>query len=165
MSRKNNSSKNRKRHILKLDKIYQNIKYVKTDFNQKVSTAIAKHYDTIVVEYLNTQGMTKNHRIAKSILDQGWYQLEKMLEYKLQWMSGEIIKIGMFDPSSKMCSKCCSIKNDLRLSDRIYRCDKCGLVFDRDHNASKNIKKIGLIKVGLVQSDFKPVEIAPLGLY
>jgi len=64
-----------------------------------------------------------------------------------------------------MCSKYGSIKNDLRLSDRTYRCDKCGLVFDRDYNAAKNIKKIGLIKVGMVHSESTPVEIVPSGLY
>jgi putative transposase len=164
LSRKKKGSKNRKKQILKLEKIYRKIKYVRTDFNHKVSTAIAKHYDTVVIEDLNTQGMTQNHRIAKNILDQGWYQLEKMLEYKLQWRSGEIIKIGMFDPSSKMCSKCGNIKHDLTLSDRTYHCDFCGLTIDRDLNAAINILNMGMIRVGKGFPKFTPVEI-PLAGY
>ena len=76
-----------------------------------------------------------------------------------------VVKMVKFDPSSRMCSKCGSIKHDLKLSDRTYHCNICGLTMDRDHNASKNIKKIGLIKVGLVQSESAPVEIATSGLY
>jgi len=76
-----------------------------------------------------------------------------------------VVKIGKFDPSSRMCSKCGSIKHDLKLSDRTYNCDICGLTMDRDHNASKNIKKIGLIKVGLAQPESTPVEIATSGLH
>jgi len=76
-----------------------------------------------------------------------------------------VVKIGKFDPSSRICSKCGSIKHDLKLSDKTYHRDICGLTMDRDHNASKNIKKIGLIKVGLVQPEFTPVEIATSGLY
>ena len=164
LSRKKNGSKNRKKQILKLEKIYRKIKYVRTDFNHKVSTAITKHYDTVVIEDLNTQGMTQNHRIAKSILDQGWYQFKKMLEYKLQLRSGEIIKIGMFDPSSKMYSKCGNIKHDLRLSDRTYHCDFCGLTIDRDLNAAINILNMGMIRVEKGFPEFTPVEI-PLAGY
>jgi len=164
LSRKKKGSENRKKQILKLEKIYQKIKDVRTDFNHKVSTAIAKHYGTVVIEDLNIQGMAQNHRIAKSVLDQGWHQFKKMLEYKLQWRSSELIKIGMFEPSSKMCSGCGNIKHDLKLSDRIYHCDVCGLTIDRDLNASINIRNIGLIKLGKGIPEFTPVEI-PLAGY
>jgi putative transposase len=164
LSRKKKGSKNRAKKILKIEKTHQKINDVRTDFNHKVSTAIAKHYDTVVVEDLNTQGMAQNRRIAKSVLDQGWYQFRKMLEYKLQWSSSELIMIGRFDPSSKMCSRCGSIKPDLKLSDRIYHCDVCGLTIDRDLNAAINIRNIGLIKVGKGIPEFTPVEI-PLAGY
>ena len=73
LSRKEKGSQNRKKKIVKVQKIHQQIRDARTDFNHKVSTAIAKHYDTVVVEDLNIQGMTQNHKLAKSILNQGWY--------------------------------------------------------------------------------------------
>jgi putative transposase len=160
LSIKEKGSENRKKQIVKVQKIYQQIRDARTDLNHKISTAIAKHYGTVVIEDLNIQGMTQNHKLAKSILNQGWYQFKKMLEYKLQWRCGELIEIGMFDPSSKMCSGCGNIKHDLKLSDRIYHCDVCGLTIDRDLNASINIRNIGLIKVGKGFPEFTPVESA-----
>ena len=71
-----------------------------------------------------------------------------MLTYKMEWRKVELIEIGRFDPSSKMCSKCGNIKHDLKLSDRIYHCNVCGLSIDRDLNAAINILNMGLIKVG-----------------
>jgi len=164
LSRKEKGSHNKKKQIVKVQKIHQQIRDARTDFNHKVSTAIAKHYGTVVVEDLNIQGMTQNHKLAKSILDQGWYQFRRMLEYKLEWRDANLIEIGMFDPSSKMCSGCGNIKHDLKLSDRIYHCDVCGLTIDRDLNAAINIRNMGLIKLGKGIPEFTPVEI-PLAGY
>ena len=160
LSRKKKRSENRKRQIVRLKKIYRHIRDTRTDFNHKVSTAIAKHYGTVVIEDLNIRGMAQNHHIAKSIIDQGWYQFGKMLEYKLGWRNAELIKIGRFDPSSKLCSNCGNIKHDLKLSDRVYQCDVCGLSMDRDLNAAINIRNIGLIKIGQGMPEFTPVESA-----
>ncbi|MGC8618419.1 MAG: RNA-guided endonuclease InsQ/TnpB family protein, partial [Thermoplasmata archaeon] len=109
---------------------------------------------------LNIQGMQRNHHLAKSVTDQGWYQFKTMLTYKLGRREAELIEIGRFDPSSRMCSKCGNIKHDLKLSDRIYHCNVCGLIIDRDLNAAINIRNIGLIKVGQGMSEFTPVESA-----
>ena len=160
LSRKTKGSENRMKQVVRVKRIYQHIRDMRTDFNHKVSTAIAKHYGTVVIEDLNVQGMQRNHHIAKSITDQGWYQFSTMLKYKLQWRNGELIEIGRFDPSSKMCSRCGSIKHDLKLSDRTYHCNTCGLVIDRDLNAAINIRNIGLIKVGKGIPEFTPVESA-----
>ena len=160
LSRKKKGSKNRKKQIVKVQKIHQNIRDARIDFNHKVSTAIAKHYGTVVVEDLNISGMVKNHHLSKSINDQGWYQFKTMLTYKLRWREAELIEIGRFDPSSKMCSKCGNIKRNLKLSDRIYHCNACGLSIDRDLNASINIKNMGLIKIGKGIPEFTPVESA-----
>ena len=148
LSRKKKGSNNRRKQIVRVRKIHLQIRDARMDFNHKVSTAIAKHYGTVVVEDLNIQGMQRNHHIAKSVTDQGWYQFRQMITYKMQWRKGELIEIGRFDPSSKMCSKCGNIKHDLRLSDRIYHCNVCGLSIDRDLNAAINICNMGLIKVG-----------------
>ena len=160
LSRKKKGSSNRKKQIVRVEKIYQQIRDARTDFSHKVSTAIAKHYSTVVIEDLNTAGMAMNHHLAKSITDQGWYQFRQMLEYKLGWRSAELITIGRFEPSSKLCSRCGNIKHDLKLNDRIYHCEVCGLTIDRDLNAAINIRNIGLIKVGKGIPEFTPVESA-----
>ncbi len=160
LSGKKKGSENRKKQIVKVQKVHRQIRDARTDFNHKVSTAIAKHYGTVVIEDLNIQGMHRNHHLSKSITDQGWYQFKQMLTYKMDWRKANLIEIGRFDPSSKMCSKCGNIKHDLKLSDRIYHCDFCGLAIDRDLNAGLNIRNIGLVKVGQGMSEFTPVESA-----
>jgi putative transposase len=114
----------------------------------------------VVIEDLGIRGMQRNHRVAKSITDQEWYRFKQMLRYELDWRNTQHIEIERFDPSSRMCSKCGNIKHDLKLSDRAYHCDGCGLTMDRDLNAAINILNSELIKVGQGMSEFTPVESA-----
>jgi len=165
LSRKRKGSNNRGKLILKLQKAYRKLRNMREDFLDKVSTAIAKRYDTIIMEDLNVQGMMRNHHVSKSLSDVSFYAFRLKLEWKATKYGKNLILIGRFDPSSKLCSNCGNIKHDLRLSDRIYHCEVCGLIIDRDYNASKNIRKIGLIKVGLVQPESTPVETATSGLH
>jgi len=77
--------------------------------------AIAKRYGTVVIEDLNVRGMVRDGSLAKGVTDQGWYQFREMLEYKLEWRGGELIEMGRFDPSSKMCSRCADILSPLKV--------------------------------------------------
>jgi transposase, IS605 OrfB family, central region len=165
LSRRRKGSNNRGKLILKLQRKYRKLRNMREDFLDKVSTAIAKQYDTIIMEDLNVQGLMRNHRVSKSLTDVSFYAFRQKLEWKAAKYGKNLVLIGRFDPSSKLCSNCGNIKHDLRLSDRIYHCEVCGLIIDRDYNASKNIRKIGLIKVGLVQPESTPVETATSGLY
>ena len=160
LSRKAKGSNNRRKQIVRVQKIHQQIRDARTDFNHKVSTAIAKHYGTVVVEDLNIPGMQRNHHLAKSIIDQGWHQFKQMITYKMEWRQADLIEIGRYDPSSKMCSGCGNMKHDLKLSDRIYHCNVCGLSIDRDLNAAINIRNMGLVKVGKGIPEITPVESA-----
>ena len=160
LSGKKKGSENRKKQIVKVQKVHRQIRDARTDFNHKVSTAIAKHYGTVVIEDLNIQGMQRNHHLSKSITDQGWHQFKQMLIYKMDWRKANLIEKGRFDPSSKMCSRCGNIKHDLKLSDRTYHCDECGLSIDRDLNAAVNTRNIGSVKVGQGMSESTPVESA-----
>jgi putative transposase len=109
--------------------------------------------------------MTQNHHIAKSIGDVSFYSFKRRLELKADKYGKNIVELGRYDPSSKLCSKCGNLKKDLKLSYRIYHCIVCGLIIDRDLNAAINILRIGMIKVGLVQPETKPVEIATSGMH
>ena len=160
LSRKLRGSKNRAKQRLRLAKVYLKLSDSRSDFLHKLSGAIAKSYSTVVLEDLNIQGMVHNTRLAKHILDASWGAFGRMLEYK----AVNTVKIGRFEPSSKTCSDCGWYNPSLKLSDRIFRCKECGLIIDRDLNASINVRNIGLIKVGWGTPEFTPVE-TPLAGY
>lgn len=83
--------------------------------------------------------MLKNKHLSKAIAEQCFYKFIRVLEYKCDWNSIELLKADRFYPSSKKCSCCGSVKKDLKLKDRTYKCSSCGLVIDRDFNASLNL--------------------------
>jgi putative transposase len=144
VSRKSKGSHNRKKAVIKLALCHEKITNQRKDFLHKVTDSITKKYGTIVIEDLNVKGMVKNHKLAQSISDVGWGTFETFLRYKSSNRGNEIIQIGRFEPSSKMCG-CGVINQDLKLSDRIWKCSSCGVDNDRDLLAARNILKFGLI--------------------
>ncbi len=86
--------------------------------------------------------MMKNKHLSKAIQQQGFYEFRRQIEYKSEWNNIPVIIADRFFPSSKLCSCCGYIKKDLKLSDRIYKCE-CGNVIDRDFQASLNLKIYG----------------------
>ncbi len=149
LSRKKRGSHNREKQRIKVAKVHEHIANQRNDFLNRVSDALLKAYDTIAIEDLNIKGLTKNHHLAKSISDVGISSFFTMLKAKALQRGKNVIVIGQFDPSSKMCSNCGNIKRELKLSDRIYHCDACGLTIDRDLNAAINTKRFALIKNGV----------------
>jgi len=99
---------------------------------------------TIVIENLNVKGMMSNHKLAKAIQDCSWSEFVRKLTYKCNWYGINLITIGRFEPSSKLCSVCGSINANLSLVDREWVCTTCNTNHDRDINAAINIKNIGL---------------------
>jgi putative transposase len=95
----------------------------------------------IVIEDLNVMGMLKNKHLSKAIQEQNFYEFKRQLDYKCKWYGVELIIADRFYPSSKTCSSCGNVKKDLKLSDRVYKCEKCGLEIDRDLNASINLRE------------------------
>lgn len=93
----------------------------------------------------------KNHCLAKAISDCSWGTFTNMLEYKCNWYGKNLVKIGRFEPSSKICNVCGIINQSLALKDREWTCDSCGTKHNRDFNASLNIKNFGLQKQNLIQ--------------
>ena len=99
----------------------------------------------VVMEDLNVSGMMKNKHLSKAIQEQCFYEFIRQMKYKCEWNGIEFVQADRFYPSSKTCSCCGNIKKDLKLKDRIYKCDKCGLKIDRDKNASINLGKYKLV--------------------
>lgn len=143
LSRKKKGSKRTEKQRLVIAKIHEKIVNQRKDFQHKLSTEIVNQYNTICIENLNISGMIKNHKLAKHILDASWGSFETMLKYKADWYGKNILQIGRFEPSSKMCS-CGVINNELKLSDREWTCQSCNTTHDRDILAAKNIKTFGL---------------------
>ena len=144
LSKKQKGSKNYEKARQKVARQHQKIANQRKDFLHKVSAAITKQYDAIVVENLNIKGMIQNEKLSKQIADVSWYEFISQLEYKARWYERKIIKADRFYPSSKTCSVCGYKNNQLTLSVRKWQCPVCGTKHDRDENASKNLYQIGL---------------------
>lgn len=118
---------------------------IRLDFIHKATSQIV--YDNqvhaVAVEDLDVSGMMKNHRLAKVIGEQGWYEFRIQLAYKCEWSGKTLITIPRFFPSSKRCSSCGHVLRELKLSTRMWKCPECGIRHDRDVNAAKNIKLVG----------------------
>jgi putative transposase len=150
VSRKAKGSNNQKKAVLKVAKLHERISNQRSDFLHKQSYKIVSENQAIAVETLNISGMLKNHKLARSISDIGWSEFFRQLEYKSKWYGKTLLKIGMFEPSTKMCSDCGYINKDLTLEDRKWVCPKCSVFHDRDINAATNIKKMALQKQNLL---------------
>ena len=148
MAKKKKGSKNRNKARIKVATIEEHIANQRMDFHDKVSDILTRQYDTIITEDLNVSGMMKNHHLARSISDAGWSSFFTMLRTKAMSRGKNIIEIGRFDPSSKMCSHCGYIY-ELKLSERSWTCPECHTRHDRELNAAINIKRFGLIKTGV----------------
>ena len=159
LSRKQKGSKNRNKARVKVAKAQEHIANQRLDLHNKVSDAILKAYDTVITEDLNVSGMMRNHHLARSIADAGWSSFMTMLKTKALQRGKNIIEIGRFDPSSRMCSHCGYIHN-LKLNERTWICPQCNTAHDREWNAAKNIKQFGLIKTGIPtdSGEFTPVD-------
>jgi putative transposase len=135
---KKTGTKNREKAKKKLRKLHLKIRNQRQDFTHKASSMITKCYSFVGVEDLNIAGMKKNHKLAKSISDQGWAMFLSQLEYKSKRNGGCTVKIDRWAPSTKTCSSC-GKKHQLTLKDRQMKCE-CGLDISRDLNAAINIR-------------------------
>ena len=128
----------------KVARLHEKVMNQRTDFLNKLSTEIIKNHDIICIEDLNTKGMLRNHKLAKSISDVSWSSFVTKLQYKADWYGREIIKIDKWFPSSQICSECGHKDGKKPLNIREWTCLICHAHHDRDINASINILTEGL---------------------
>ena len=141
MARRKKGSSNRRKARAKVARAYKRIADIKNDAIHKFTTALVKNHDLVCCEDLNVKGMGRSVRgIRRGVHGSCMGELRRQLSYKAR----HYVEVNRFFPSSKRCSRCGSIKNDLKLSDRTYRCESCGFVLDRDYNASLNLRDEGL---------------------
>jgi len=150
------NSKRQEKCRLKLAKLFEYRTNFINHFHWHLANKLCNENQVISLENLNISGMIKNKKLAKSIQNSNWYSFLMKLEQKAKEYGTTIHKVNRFFPSSKLCSKCGQIKKDLKLSDRIYKCD-CGLEIDRDLNASFNLKNNFLFENNLSEeySEYK----------
>lgn len=137
---KTNNVIKKENKLLKLNHRLTNIRH--NHLHKTTSEIIKREPSFICIEDLNVSGMMKNKHLSKAIQQQGFYEFRRQIEYKSAWNNIPVIIAYRFFPSSKLCSCCGSIKKDLKLSDRIYKCE-CGNVIDRDFQAALNLKRYG----------------------
>lgn len=143
-SKKVKGSKNQEKARLKLAIAHEKLCNKRKDNLHKITTKLIKENNVICIENLNVKGMTQNHKLAKAIQDASFGTLVSMLKYKAKWHNRQIIEIGRFYPSSKLCSNCCRRINYMGLEVREWTCPVCHSKHDRDINAAINIKNEGL---------------------
>lgn len=124
----------------KIKHIYKQLSDIRNNYLHQTTTEIVKTKPfRVVMENLSVTGMMKNKYLSKSIAEQNFYEFIRQMKYKCEFNGITFIQVDKFYPSSKICSCCGNIKKDLKLSDRTYHCENCGLTIDRDYNASINL--------------------------
>nr|WP_221388649.1 RNA-guided endonuclease TnpB family protein [Clostridium perfringens] len=138
---------NIQKQIVKVQKLHQRLANIRTDYiNKTVSKIVKQKPSYVTIEDLNVKGMMKNKHLSKAIVSQKFFEFKTKLISKCKQNNIELRIVDRFYPSSKTCSNCGKVKKDLKLSDRIYKCD-CGFTIDRDLNASINLKNAKEYKI------------------
>jgi putative transposase len=141
VSRRKKGSANRQKAVRQLARAHFRVANLRKDALHQATTFLAKTKSAIVLENLNVSGMMKNHHLAQAIADVGLYEFRRQLEYKGQWYGCEVLLADRFFPSTKRCSQCGN-KRSISLAERVYSCEHCGQVMDRDLNAAINLEQL-----------------------
>ena len=150
LSRKQRGSNNRNKAKKAVAKIHMKVHNQREDFQHKLSSRLVCENQAIALETLDIKSMLKNHYLSQHIADASWGSFVSKLEYKAAFYGKTILRIGQFEPSTKICNKCGYYNQELKLSDREWVCPDCGSHHDRDINAAINIKMFALDKQNLI---------------
>lgn len=121
------------------NKVHHRVANLREDTLHKLTTRLAREYGTLVVEDLNVAGMGRNRRLSRRVADAAFGEIRRQLTYKTRRHGTRLVVADRWFPSSKTCSRCGAVKAKLPLSVRVFECDTCGLVLDRDENAGHNL--------------------------
>lgn len=132
-------SANWKKAQVKIARLHAHIANIRKDTLHKLTTMLAKNHSIIVIEDLNVSGMLANHKLAKSIADMGFYEFRRQLTYKCELYGSKLVIADRWFPSSKTCFRCRAKKETLSLKERVFECDHCKAIINRDLNAAINL--------------------------
>jgi putative transposase len=126
----------------RIRRLHERVANLRREQAHQLTTGLTREHGIIGVESLNVAGMLRNRRLARRIADAGWGLILSQLRYKASWADGLVVSADAFYPSSKTCSACATAKAKLSLSERVFRCQACGLALDRDLNAALNLAQL-----------------------
>ena len=152
LSRKVRGSENRNKARARVARAHEQVSQKRFDMHHKLSFKLTCENQAVALEDLNIKGMVKNHKLARAISDAGWGQFVSMLDYKGELYGCELRRLDRFFPSSKRCSCCGYIKQDLTLNIRQWDCPECSAHHDRDINAAQNILKFSESTAGSAET-------------
>ena len=136
------------KQVVKVQRLHQRLANIRTDYiNKCVAEIVEQKPSSITIEDLNVKGMMKNRHLSKAVAQQKFYEFRVKLTDKCRQNNIELRVVDRWYPSSKLCSCCGNIKKDLKLSDRVYICNECGLIIDRDIQASINLREAKTYKI------------------
>ena len=159
-SRKAPGSASRRKQVGRLARIHARVANVRADALHKATSDLAARYETIVAEDLNVTGMLANRRLARAVADQGFGSRGGCSATRAAWNGGQLVIADRWYPSSKTCSACGWRKPSLTLAERIFICEACGLVIDRDVNAARNL--LGLAASGAESINACGAQVRPV---
>jgi putative transposase len=139
LSRAKPWSRNRARAARRLSREHARIANIRRSFLHEVSSQLAKTHGKLVIEDLAVANLVRNRHLARPIGDAGWAELARQLAYKQAWRGGQVMVADRWFASTRTCLKCRRVKRQMGLAERIFGCDGCGLVMDRDRNAAANL--------------------------
>jgi putative transposase len=143
------ASKNAVKAKARVAKLHSRIRTQREASLHSFTKVIASSYPVIVVENLATKNLMANHNLAQAIAEQGWGVVARQLTYKAEKYGSKVVVVDRYFPSSKTCGWCGAVKTKLNLATRVYSCESCALVLDRDVNAPANLAAWGEHEVGL----------------
>lgn len=129
----------------RITRLHTAVANARRDGLHKLSTRLVREHGVVVVEDLHVAGMLRNRRLARHIAGVGMAELRRQVTYKTGWYGGRLVVADRWYPSSKTCSGCGVVKAKLRLSERVFSCDQCGVALDRDLNAARNLAALVLV--------------------
>jgi len=147
LSRKRKGSRNRAKARLKVASAHERAANARHDFQHKLSKRLTDENQAVCAETLAVKNMLKNHSLARSIADAAWYALIEKLRYKAERKGSHLVRIDRWIASSKTCSCCGLVREELDLRERRWTCEGCGAEHDRDVNAALNIRRAGIVQL------------------
>jgi putative transposase len=132
-------SRSRARAVRRLSRRHARIADTRHGFLHEVSARLVQTHDRLCLEDLAVANLLRNHHLARGISDAGWAELARQVSYKAGWLGAELVVSDRWFPSTKTCSRCQTVKRQIRLDERVFHCGRCGLTMDRDRNAAANL--------------------------
>ena len=163
LHRRQKGSANRRKARQRVSKIHARISHVRNDSLHKLTSTLCCENQALSIEDLHVKGLIKNTHLSRAISDMGWGECRRQLAYKAPLFDSQLNIIGRFEPSSKMCCRCKTVKQGLSLGERLFVCNACGHMEDRDLNAAKNINQLGQVMPEVTPVESRALVLIPIG--